>query len=160
MTILHISFAKRTYKSLTRRKTKKMYFYVEDFVTGKKSKEALIVKMSSCCTNIRSCSFSVSRCYCYRKLVRRIKEQQKTCLKSSVKKTCRIIITTFLLSFSIYLVSLSLYTKFVHKVLFKRHLIFVVNINTVFLLLHIIEAPLYLNLQQLGKLDFKPKLVL
>ena len=36
------------------------------------------------------------------------------------------------LKFSIYLVSLSLYTKLVYKVLFKRHLIFVANINPMF----------------------------
>ena len=85
---------------------------------------------------------------------------KNACLESSPKKICRIIITNFLLSFSIYLVSLSLYTKLVYKVLFKRHLIFVVNINPVFSSLHRLEAPLYLNLQQLVKLDFKPKLLL
>ena len=72
-------------------------------------------------------------------------------LESSLKKTCRIMITNFLLSFSIYLVSLSLYTKLAYKVLINRHLIFVANINPVFLSLHGLEAPLYLTLQQLAK---------
>ena len=58
---------------------------------------------------------------------------ENVCLESSPKKTCRIIIiTNFLLSFSIYLVSLRLYTRFVYKILFKRHLISAVNINTMF----------------------------
>ena len=36
MTMLNVSFAKSIYKGLTRRKTKKMHFYVPDFVTGTK----------------------------------------------------------------------------------------------------------------------------
>ena len=91
------------------------------------------IKMSSCYTSIRSYSPSVSRYYCYCRLVRQIKGQQKTYVwKVHRKKTCRIIITNFLLSFSIYLVSLSLYTKLVYKVLLKKHLTFVANINPMF----------------------------
>ena len=52
--------------------------------------------------------------------------------KSSPKKTCRITITNFLLSFSIYLVSSSLYAKLAYRILLKRHLIFVANINHMF----------------------------
>ena len=85
---------------------------------------------------------------------------ENVCLESSPKKACRKIIKNILLSFSIYLVSLSFYTKLVYKVLLKRHLIFISNINPIFLSLHRQEAPLYHTLQQLGKLDFKPKLVL
>ena len=68
--------------------------------------------------------------------------------------TCRIIIANFLHSFSIYLVSLSLYTKLIYKVLFKRHLMLVANITPYksCLQLHSLEALLYLTLQQLGKL--------
>lgn len=47
-------------------------------------------------------------------------------------------------SFSIYLVSLSLYSKLTYKVLFKRHLMFVANVNPVFLSLCSLEARLYL----------------
>ena len=58
-----------------------------------------------------------------------------------------------MLSFSIYLVSLSLYTKLACKVLFKRHLIFLANKNPMFFLsIHSLETSLYLTLQQLGKL--------
>ena len=79
--------------------------------------------------------------------------------ESSPKKTCIIIIIDFLLSFTIYLVPLSLYTKLVCKVLFKRHSIFVVNISpTLFASLYSLEAPLYLTLQQQAMLDFKPTL--
>ena len=156
MTMLHVSFAKSTCKSLTWRNIKKMRFYVLDFVTGAglNKLQTSSDKMSSCCTKIRSYSPSVSRCYCYCKFVHRIKGQE-----ISPKMICRIILTNFLLSFSIYLVSLSLYTKLVHRVLFKRHLIFVANRNTMFFYLHILEAPLCLTLQKLAKLDFKPKLV-
>ena len=114
--------------------------------------------MSSCCTNIRSYSPSVSRCYYHCKTcLPNQRTTENVCLESSPKKTCRIIITNFLLSFSIYLVSLSFYTKLVYKFLFKRHLIFVANVNPMFFLsLHSLEAPLHLTLQQLAKLDFKP----
>ena len=79
--------------------------------------------------------------------------------ESSPKKTCIVIIIDFVLSFTIYLVSLSLYTKLVCKVLFKRHSIFVVNISpTLFASLCSLEAPLYLTLQQLPMLDFKTTL--
>ena len=78
---------------------------------------------------------------------------------SSPKKVCIVIIIDFVLSFTIYLVSLSLYTKLVCKVLFKRHSIFVVNITpTLFTSLCSLETPLYLTLQQLAMLDFKPTL--
>ena len=56
MAMLHVSFAKSTYKSMTRRKTKKMHFYVPDFVTEKslnKFQRSSTVKMSSCSTNFQ-----------------------------------------------------------------------------------------------------------
>ena len=66
-------------------------------------------------------------------------------LSSSPKKTCRITITELLLSSSIYLASLSLYTKLVYKVLFKKHLIFVANISPMFFLsIHSLKTSLYL----------------
>ena len=71
--------------------------------------------------------------------------------KFTKKKTCWTITTNFLLSFCIW---------FVYKVLFKKHLIFVANINPMFLSLHSLEALLLFTLQQLAKLDFKPRLVL
>ena len=35
--MLHVSYAKSTYKNLTRRKTRKMHFYEPDFVAVKKA---------------------------------------------------------------------------------------------------------------------------
>ena len=64
------------------------------------------------------------------------KGNRKRLFGKFTKRTCRIIITNFLLSFITYLVSLSLCIKLVYKVLFKRHLIFVANITPVFLSLH------------------------
>ena len=100
--------------------------------------------MSSCCTKIGRDSPSVSRCYCQCKLVSGIKGQQKTYVWK-VHRTCRIIITNFFFSSSIYLVFLGLYTKLEYKILFRIHLIFFADVNPMFFLsLHSLEASSYL----------------
>ena len=72
----------------------------------------------------------LSWCYC-KTCSPNQRTTENVCLENSPKKTSRII-TNLLLSFSIYLVSLSLYTKLVYKVLLKKHLTFVANINPMF----------------------------
>ena len=61
--------------------------------------------------NEKPVSLSVSMLLLLQTYSRNQRTTQNVCLESSPKKTCRIIITNFLFSFSIYLLSLSLYTK-------------------------------------------------
>ena len=89
MTMLHVSFAKSTYKNLSKRKTKKMHFYVPHFITEKslnKFQRSSTVKMSSCCTNIRSYSLSVSRCYCFANLFAKSRNNKNRMFGNFTKK--------------------------------------------------------------------------
>ena len=73
---------KKHLQKLDQEKNKKDAFLRTGFHYWKKSlnkfQRSSTVKVSSCCTKIRSYSPSVSPCYCYCKVVRRIKGQQKT----------------------------------------------------------------------------------
>ena len=89
MTMLYVSFAKSTYKNFSKRKTKKMHFYVPHFVIEEslnKFQRSSTVKMSSCCTNIRSYSLSVSRYYCFANLFAKSRNNKKRMFGKFTKK--------------------------------------------------------------------------
>ena len=134
--MLHVSFAISTNKSSTRKKTKKMHFYLPDFLTGKKALTSFRDHQQSEC-RLAALTFEATTLQCHNvtaiaNLFIESKDNKKGIIRMFTKKACRIMITSFLLSFSIYLVSLSLHTKHVYNILFKRHLIFVANVNPIF----------------------------